>query len=184
MADIKSIAKKSLKSVEDKLKMMAKVVGRTFTTAEVNEEDFKRFIELKNKRDKLVRELELIGKQYDEARLKVVSQLPGNEEDVVDVTIHGYRIHKYPRNNSIGKFDEEKVLLLAKSKRILNKVAPLVRTINKNALFESILTGKITHEEYLSCTKKDLTPVVNVEVVDEFKACEFMNEHNHLLKAK
>lgn len=166
MATAKQIAKNVLKTVEEKLKILSKIKGNRIEEAKINEADVREFSRLKAERDAAIKVLEAAGKAYEEARQKIISQLPGKETDVVDVTIAGVRIHKYPRNTASGKLNEKKVLELAKKYRLLGKVAPLVRIVNKQALLEAIAEEKVTYEEYMECTIQNITPVVEIEVVE------------------
>lgn len=163
MATVKSIAKSLIKSVEEKLKILSKIKGERIDTADINPEDVKRMAELKSEMDSIQIKLKTMNEEYQTIRQQVIDQLPGKEEDVVDVIIDGVRIHKYPRNTMAGKLLEDKVLELAKSKRLLGKFAPLKRVINKQAVIEALAEEKITYDEYLQCTTQNIVPVVDIE---------------------
>ena len=165
MANVTQIAKSVIKSVEEKLKILSKVKGETIESANIDPDDVRNFVRLKAERDAAIATLEKAGKLYEEARQKIIKQLPGTEKDIVDVTIEGFRIHKYPRNTAAGKLNEEKVLQLAKKKKLLGKIAPMVRKVNKQALIEAIANNKISYEEYLDCTTQNIVPVIEIEII-------------------
>lgn len=167
MTKVTQIAKNVIKSVEEKLKILSKIKGDKIEQANVDIDDVKEFARIKAERDIALANLKKIGDEYEAARQKIISQLPGFETDVVDIVIAGVRIHKFPRNTAAGKLDEEKVLELARKKKILGKVAPFVRKINSKALIEAIAEEKVTYDEYLECTKQNIVPVVEIELVQE-----------------
>ncbi|AEO93776.1 gp518 [Bacillus phage G] len=153
---LKNLAKNAVKEVKVNLtKMLEKrKVFKLFEKVEdktINVKNLKEAAKIKSEIDVLSAKVSNLQAQYKPLREEILSSLPGEPKDKVDLTIEGIHIKKYPKISGGNKIDQAAFLELARKKRILQMTTKKVTVVDEEAVLGAISQGYLTYEELLTC---------------------------------
>lgn len=153
---LKNLAKNAVKEVKVNLtKMLEKrKVFKLFEKVEdktINVKNLKEAARIKSEIDVLSAKVSNLQAQYKPLREEILSSLPGEPKDKVDLTIEGIHIKKYPKISGGNKIDQAAFLELARKKRILQMTTKKVTVVDEEAVLGAISQGYLTYEELLTC---------------------------------
>ena len=135
-------------------------------------ETVKRATRIKLEMEMLESSLAALKNEYEPLRKEIISSLPGDEKDKIEVILDGIQIKKHIQARG-GGIDQNKIMNLIKEKRLVTKVTKNVRIIDEDLLLAAIYNGDITYDEYMNCLKKPSivqTLKLQPTVVPEFES--------------
>lgn len=166
------LAKIKKVSAEKVLKEKSKVVGG-YVKLEGDALDkftLNQILKKKTQIDELKSILKDLENTYDKLRDELKEQIESVENDKYDTVEYvedGMRAFKYPRNSKAGKIDSEKMMELARQKKIIGKLYEKKLVLNEDKLVSLIEEGIITDAEFISVSIQAISPVIEVSYVDE-----------------
>lgn len=154
---LQKLATKVVKEVKENIqKLLDRRRSATATYEEVDlevldVETLKEATRVKAEIDALISKVTVLQAKYKPLREEILDSLPGDKEDKVEAVVDNIRIKKYTQIKGAGKVDTEKMLKLARKKKILQKVTKQVRVIDNDALMAALAEGLISYDEYVEC---------------------------------
>lgn len=150
-----------VREVKRKLKTLGRAQGQTIREGELDRDLVMKATRLKGEIDVLQAKLKALTEEYETHRKVILDSLPGGDEDTVEILIDGILVKKHPRN--MGKLNPERLMDLARQRKILTKITRQVRVIDEDAVLRTLAEGVLTYEDYESCIEKKIIPVLTLE---------------------
>lgn len=152
--ELSSLAIKAINEVKANIKKLLKGDVKLYKSVPegvLNPETVKKAAKIKGQIDILESQIASLQVEYAPLRNEILEALPGDKKDKVEVVVDGIQIKKHAQIKGAGKINEEKLMELARKKKILSKVTKKVRVIDEDALMLAIADGLITYDEYKEC---------------------------------
>jgi hypothetical protein len=159
----------SKKASGTKLKEISKIEGKHINVTE-GIDFFTLTMALKVKAqieqlESTLKELETQLKPLRDELASQASELKESEYDSVEFVNDGKRLYMYPKNTKSGKYDESKLVELAKQKKIYSKIFKKTVKVDEDELIKALQQGKITPDEFRQISLQVLTDVVEIKTV-------------------
>ena len=161
----------SKKSDSAKLKELSKIDGQHINiTSGIDIFTLTQALRVKAQMEQLESTLKDLEKQYQPLRDELLSQVEqsqNSEYDSVEYINEGKRLYKYPKNTKSGKYDEKKLEVIARKKKIYKQIFKTEIVVNESALIKALQEGKITPDEFRAITIQMISPVIEIKTVAE-----------------
>ena len=154
--NLSNLAIKAIQEVKENIKKLIHVnkQGKFYSDlgdTQLNPNTVKKAFEIKSQIDLLESQLNELRRKYQPLRDEILRSLPGEKIDKVEVLVDGIQVKKFAQIRGAGQLDQQKLLELAKNRKILTKVTKFVRVVDEEQLLLALHEGKISYDEYMDC---------------------------------